>query len=91
LGKDNLVPFSLGKKATKSPSPQGQSLSLSGIQLEEVTQRFVFQPFCSWKKKYLREKSNLEPLVERGDYNHSIIFFPGKYYVREKIKMLIIV
>jgi hypothetical protein len=84
LGKDNLVPFSLGKKTTKSPSPQGQSLSLSGIQLEEVTQRFVFQPFCSWKKKDLREKSNLEPLVERGDYNHSITYFSWKILCKRK-------
>lgn len=40
--------------------------------------------FVHGRRQDLREKSNLEPLVERGDYNHWIIFFPGKYCVRKK-------
>jgi len=93
--QDNLLPFSskehgwglpfclLPKESTLLL--KASSLKLKASSLKKLPKCFFFHPFCSWKGNFFWKKAwTLNLLVEKGDYNHQIFFFPFKYCVKKK-------
>jgi hypothetical protein len=83
LGERQFSPFFPREKNKQISFSPRTVLSLLGIQLEEVRD-FFSNHFVHGRKKDLREKSNLEPLVDRGDYNHWINYFSWKILCKKK-------